>query len=33
LASIALAAPQPAQSLTIVVNFVNQATPDRNGVT
>lgn len=31
-ASVALAAPQPAQALTIVLNFVNVATVDRNGV-
>jgi len=33
LATIVLAAPQPAQVLTIVLNIVNQATSDRNGVT
>ena len=33
IASVALAAPLPAQALTIVLNFVNAPTPDRNGVT
>jgi hypothetical protein len=32
LASVALTAPQPAQALTIVLNFVNASTTDRNGV-
>lgn len=31
-ASVALVAPQPAQALTIVLNFVNTSTIDRNGV-
>lgn len=32
-ASVALSAPQPAQALTIVLNFVNATTTDRFGVT
>jgi len=32
-ASVALALPQPVQALTIVLNFVNASTTDRNGVT
>lgn len=33
LASVALTAPQPAQALTIMLNFVDAPTTDRNGVT
>jgi hypothetical protein len=33
LAGVALTAPQPAQALTIMLNFVNASSTDRNGVT